>query len=349
MVVVMVAACTSSSAPVATVSPTPRASASPTSVSSSAGPSPVGSSPGVLSLNCRLPVTWAVQSGQTVITKAGFVTFPNQTLLEDPSAPEHSAFYDRAFSKWLPVWRASVSPDGARYAYSEGNAYQNTGGKLHVVNVATGVDRVIYGGGTVYGVVDFSADGIYVTAAAPEGYPRGLWLEDPAGGPARLISSTIVAPAVGGGAAWGLDFNAADPSPAPGGMEGPMNRILRIDLRSGVATPWFYRPGANVYVLGFDSYGHPFVRADIAPAPTETNGRDTLEVWLVASNTGATKLFAGTGLPSVSRLAAVDSHGVWFDDSNGAAGTVWLYAAGSIQMVATINVDSFAVAGGCIP
>jgi hypothetical protein len=345
VVVLMLAACTSTSAPVARPSSSAVGSASPSA-------SPIGSAaPAALNLSCRLPVTWGVLNGRTITPNAGFITFPYQTLREDPSAPVgKSVFYDRGSSKWLPVWRASVSPDGKRYAYSEGNAYQNTGGKLHVVDVVTGVDRVIYSGNMVYSVVDFAAEGIYLTAAAPEGRPRGLWLEDPAGGPARLISSTIVAPAVGGGAAWGLDFNSADPSPAPGGMEGPVNRVLRIDLSSGASTPWFYRPGANIYTVGVDANGRPLVGADFPPSPTDMNGRDTAELWLVTSATSATRLFVGTGVPYPSRLAAIDSYGVWFDGSYGhGGGTVWLYEGGSLQTVATVEVNYFAVAGGCIP
>ena len=349
VVVLMLAACTSSPAPVARVSPTPLPSASPISSAS-----PVGSAtPAALNLSCRLPVRWGVLNGQTVTPKAGFITFPNQTLQEDSSAPvAKSVFYDRGSSKWLPVWRESVSPDGKRYAYSEikGNAYQNAGSNLHVVDVATGVDTVIYSSNIAYVVVDFAAEGIYLTPAVPEGRPRGLWLEVPAGGLPRLISSTVIAPTLGGGAAWGVDFNTADPSPGPGGLEGPMNRVLRIDLNSGTATPWFYRPGANIYSVGLDANGHPIVSADFAPSPTIANGRDTAELWLVTSATSATKLFVGTGVPYPSRLAAIDSHGVWFDSSYGTGGgTVWLYAGGSLQTIATVDVSYFAVAGGCIP
>lgn len=333
--VFVLAACTSRSAPVASVvSPTPSSSADSTPVASTS-PSQTGPR-----LSCRLPVTWYVPNGQGATYKAGFVTFPGQTLAEDPSAPPHSTFYDRGFSKWLPVWRANVSPDGKRYAYGEGNPYTDAGGKLHVVDVASGVDRVIYSGGTLYGVIDFAAEGIYVTRAVPEGNPRGLWLEDPAGGQPRLISETIVAPAVGGGAAWGLDFNTADPSPAPGGLEGPNNRLLRFDLHTGAASTWFYRPGANIYVTGFDAGGNPFVRAGV--------GFDS-ELWLIKSSTEATKLFAGTDDSSPSQLAAVDRHGVWFAGQTGSAATIWLYSAGSIQQVATVDQKYLAIAGGCIP
>lgn len=349
MALVMLAACTTSPTPVLQANPT---SPAPMRSSPSGNPSPAGNeSPALPNLSCHLPITWGVLNGQTITPKAGFIAFPGQTLQEDSSAPSgKSVFYDRGFSKWLPVSRTSVSPDGRRYAYTEGNAYKNTGGKVHVVDVATGVDRVIYSGDTVYSVVDFSTQGIYLTRAAAEGLPHGLWLLDLAGSPARLINDTVAAPAVGTGTAWGLEFDAADPSPAPGGMEGPMNRIIRIDLQSGAATTWFYRPGANIYLVGVDAEGRPVVSADFAPSPTETNGRDTAELWLVRSPTSARRVFVGTGVPYPSRLAAIDSHGVWFDGSYGSGGsTVWLYAGEVLQTVATLDVDYFAVAGGCIP
>ncbi len=292
------------------------------------------------SLACRLPVTYDDPSGRTV--KGGFIAFPGGTLNEDPSAVPSPLFYDRPYSKWLPVWRASVSPDGKQYAYGEGDVYRPAGGKVHVVDVATGVDRVIYSysGNIVYAVTDFAAEGIYVSGAVPEGRTHGLWLLGAAGGAPRLISSTITAPALGGGAAWGLDFNAADPSPAPGGLEGPMNRLLRFDLRTGAAMPWFYRPGASIYMMGVDSAGNPLV--DVA-------GQASVEVWLVNSATAATKLYTASGdVPIPRNVAAIDRHGVWLSTASATA-AVWLYSGGSIQLVATVDIWNFSVAGGCIP
>ena len=144
----------------------------------------------------------------------------------------------------------------------------------------------------------------------------------------------------------GLHFNAADPSPGPVGLEGPLNEVLRFDWRTGAATPWFYRPGARVWILGFDAAGHPFVRAYI-----EGNVTEPVELWLASSPGQAIRLFAGS-LPAPSQLGAVDGHGVWFDGFRGSPGTVWLYASGSLQRIATVDVagvlDLF-VAGGCIP
>lgn len=248
-----------------------------------------------------------------------------------------------------------MSPDGRRYAYSKiaGNAMQNTGSAIHVVDVATGVDRIIYSGGDAFTVVDFETEGVYLTAAVPEGRPRGLWLQALSGGQPLLISRTIVAPAVGGGAAWGVDFNAADPNPGPGGLEGPMNRILRYDLRSGTAVPWFYYPGSNLNLMGFDPSGHPFTTAVLGPLPTDAPMVPTVELWLIGSSGHATRLFAVKdvpGAPSPARLGAVDRHGVWFDAwYYASASPIWLYAGGSLQVVAVANLYNLAVAGGCIP
>jgi hypothetical protein len=289
-----------------------------------------------------MPVTWSTQTGG----KGGFLTFPDQVLTVDPAA---SVFYDRAFSKWLPVSRVQVSPDGRRYAYAanaDGGA-SFAGTNLHVVDVATGADRVVYSGSTTYTVVDFASAGIYVTSiASPFSATHGLWLQDPSGGQPKLISSEILEPAVGGGAAWGLHLNAADPSPGTGGVEGAGNEVLRFDLHTGASTPWFYRPGARVWILGFDPAGHAFVRV-----VTEANVTEPIGLWLVQSQSQAIRLFAGNG-PDPSQLGAVDNHGVWFDSFRWSPNAIWLYAGGSLQKVATIDVvgviDVF-VAGGCFP
>ena len=352
LVLLVITGCTSRATPAAVETPTAASSPS-TAVSSTpvAQETPTATvSASSTSLTCRLPVTWQVTDGQAVATKRGFMSFRDKTVIEDPSAPPGSVFYDRAFAKWLPVPRTAVSVDGKRFAYGEGNAYQNTGGKLHVVDVATGGDTVIYSAGTVYNVVDFAAEGIYITAAAPEGYPRGLWLEKPTGGSPQLISAGIVAPVVGAGAAWGVHFNNADPSPGPGGIEGPFNEVVRIDLSTGSTTTWFYRPGSTNEVLGFDRRGDLFVSAAFAGTSSDGSGH-SYELWLVASATAASRLYTGTGSQVSVRLAAVDDHGVWFHAQYAptSSSTVWLYAGASLQVVATVNVRHLDVAGGCIP
>ncbi len=282
----------------------------------------------------------------------GFAAFPGQSVI-DEGAPAGSVFYDRAYSKWLPVFRDAVSPDGRRYAFSKltGNAYANSGSAVHVVDVATGADQVIYSGALALAVLDFEAGGVYLTSAVPEGYARGLWFLAAAGGSQpRLISSSIVAPAVGGGAAWGIDFNSADPSPAPGGLEGPMNRLLRYDLATGAAEPWFYEPGASIYPVGFDANGRPFVRSSV-PVPGNAAFAESTEIWLVLAAGRATRLSGDQSPSAPGNLGAVDNHGAWFSSGYGSNGanTLWLYAAGSMQAVATVNLAQVSIAGGCFP
>ena len=348
-VAVALAACSGGTTPVASVTP----SASPlVSVSQSPVPSatpvtsPTPSPRPSVNLSCRLPVTWSeFPDGTTQVQKAGFLTFPDNTLRADPSAAANSQFYDRGFSKWLPVWRQAVSPDGRQYAYTEGDLVHDTAGKVHVVTVSSGADRVVYSGKPIMRVVDFAADGIYMTADQYEGYPRGLWVLNPSGGAPRLISSTIIGPVVGNGAAWGIDFNAADPHPAPGGIEGPKNRVLRYDLKTGAATVVYYRPGTSLYVMGVNTDGSLFVYVNVA--------QDHIEMWRVNSTTVATRLFTGAGLIMPESLAAFDAHGVWFYGADyrsaGSPGhSLWLYSGGAIRLVTSVPYDPFSIAGGCI-
>jgi WD40 repeat protein len=267
-----------------------------------------------------------------------------QTVMAIPAALADDVLYDRAYSKWLPIFNDAVSPDGSRYAYGNGD------GTVHVVDVATGVDHVIYSGSTRFIVVKFASEGVYVTLSGEEPL-QGLWLMNPSGGQPRLISSTILSPKVGNGAAWGLGFNSSDPHPGPGGKIGPQNEILRYDLRSGATTPWLYQPGASfeTYGLGPDYSGNLFIsnRPDLY----------SYEIVEVAADATSRVVYFDGDNQSVkqapSSIAAVDSYGVWFQGNSfdGVAGSVWLASGGRIQKVATFSSDAgdVVIAGGCIP
>jgi len=302
-----------------------------------------------VNLSCRLPVTWSESPDGTTqqVQKAGFLTFPENTLRADPSAPATSLFYDRAVAKWLPVWRLAVSPDGQHYSYTEGDVWNPTAvGKVHVVDIATGADRVVYSGAPMHRVIDYAVEGIYLTVAVPEGSPSGLWLLNPSGGAPRLISRSIKAPVIGAGAAWGLDFDASDPHPAPGGIEGPNNRVLRYDLRTGASTVFYSRTGTNLYVMGVNTDGSLFVSVNV--------DQDHIEMWSVRSATVATRLFSNAGLLMPESLGAFDRHGVWFSGADfrtaGSPGhSLWLYSGGTLKFVTSVPYDTFSIAGGCIP
>ena len=166
----------------------------------------------------------------------------------------------------------------------------------------------------------------------------------PAGGAARQISSSVIDPRFSGGAAWGEGFDIADPGPAPGGIEGPMNRLVRIDLQSGTTTPWYSWFGADVYLAGVDYHGNPFV--DVGRSQGNRK-----ELWLITAPRAGQRLFLGPFTqPWPFRLAAIDTHGIWFNGGSyqTSAGTIWLYSGGRIQIVATVNLNDVTVAGGCI-
>lgn len=332
------------------MSPGPAASAGP---SSSDIASPARTEPSVLApvgpvglhAQCRLPVYWW-DSDTSTQDHAGFVTFPSGQLVVDRSAPPaaqpHFFFYDRAFAKWIFAVRDWVSPDGRQYAYAEGDPLSGTNesGKLHVVDVATGTDRVIYNG-FIPGVVQFTAEGIYFTKDQGEGFRNGLWLIAPQGGRPRLINSTIYQPVVANGAAWGLAFNAADPNPASGGIADAHNTILRFDLNTGAAATWWYHPENDMRLFDGDYSGNLYVDTF-----REQSGDSSLADWMLDSR-GTAHLIGSVGLTD---LAAVDSNGVWFDDAqSGPTSYLWLFANGRFDRVAGYNVSTMRVAGGCIP
>jgi hypothetical protein len=302
-----------------------------------------------VSFSCRLPIAWDITTPQGGLRKFGFLKFPEDTVTEDPGAPAGSFFYDRAFARWLPVAREAVSNDGRRYAYTTGSAFLGTSGTLHVVDLASGADRTLYSGDTVFRVVSFAPEGIYLTLQAPEGRSRGLWIQDPAGGPAHLINRDVADPWVAAGVGWGVDFDSSDPNPAPGGIESPFNRLLRIDLQSGGTTPWFTWLGADIFLDGVDYSGNPFVGVN-RPTPSDP-GAETSEFWFVTSKGTGKRLFAGPlNNPFPARLGAIENHGAWFGGGSNTTSqsTIWLYSDGSVRVAATVNLDSVTVAGGCI-
>jgi hypothetical protein len=304
--------------------------------------------------HCSLPIVY--QDPSTSAYKVSFLRFPDGTLMPDSSGLPQAGFYDRAYRKWLPVpvTRDDVSPDGARYAYSVADfEYHKGGTALHVVNVATGADTVVY---TIqsgaYKVVDYAPEGLYISAGDAEGRNHGLWIYRFDAQPPRLINGSIDSPAIGIGSAWGLDFDTADTNNPIGGLQGPLNRVLQINLTTGAATVWLYRPGRNVGIMGVDTSGDPM--ASVYTQNVNAADPGSTETLLLKSPTVAeTLLVASDADPQPVNLAAIDAHGVWLDGRFGqnyeAAGSVWLYAGGALQLVATTSGWTFYVAGGCIP
>jgi hypothetical protein len=237
-------------------------------------------------------------------------------------------YYDRAVSRWLPVGRSQVAPDGRHYAYTTGGI-SLTGGppRLHVVDAATDADRVIDLSPLdqppageprhpdVYAVVDYAADGIYIGNGGDAGPFPPQWRVDPASGiitgagPVRTRASDLGdthGPFVddGTGHAWVSVFDSRDPNPALSGLDGSptANEVVRRNLSTGADEVWFYRPGFNVGLAGAFVGGGLLVWVE----PSE-------EFWLVTTP-GTSRLISTIDGPDHEGLA--DSHGLWLGSSS---------------------------------
>jgi hypothetical protein len=284
--------------------------------------------------SCRLPIV--TSTAQT--PQAGVISFPDGSFAVDAGGAIKSKgsglAYDRGYSRWLPVdWR-SVSDDGTYYAYATYSDTVPTAGSysvIHIVNVATGVDRAVNGSGQ-YIINDYVGTGVYLSRwiGGHDGPgPEIGWILDPStGGIRALAGGQKYGFSVGSGAGWRTDYNPADPT-VHQGMTGP-NRVTRVDLASGAETIWYYQQGADwVQVLGFDGTGRPIVSSGTGQVVT---------VWRMTDATHRTQLFSGS---LFMNWAIADSHGIWFSDES----ATYLYTALSgLQKVASTGGQ---IAGGC--
>ncbi len=313
---------------VAQVSPTTSATATPP-----AGP------------HCKIPL--AVDQ-----TGSGFITLPGGSF--SPDANSNLAFdnatntfrtqaspvlhgpnfsgalsYDAALNRWLPVLATSVAPNGTQYAYAQNifppgsqGPVVPTGSAIHIVDIPSGRDRVVYRG-PLLAVVGWKREGVYLTHPCFEGCGQagGLWLLDPTTG---LIQQIIALPAanpervwalvwsaLGGGAAWAIGADPNNPDAQP-------DRLVRHDLNGGPETIWFAKPGTQMTLLGMDG-AQPVVAA-------QTDA--VTEVWLVTgSNQGqllsSTPAAQSDGLLHPTSMLS-DSNGIWIGSTTG----VFLWANG---------------------
>jgi hypothetical protein len=350
----LLAACGSAPLGKTAASPTAAAIRSPTTSTSFEGITAV-------TFACKLPIAQIDSSGKH---QGAFVTFPSGDFTIDPNGAfqsfgdqliqsvaqpylygsrfDRTTTFTRRYGRWLPASVATVSPDSSHYAYWEFTFANNSSSssRVHLVQVTSGVDRIVYSQG-FYMVIADESEGIYLaqTSAMGEGY-HGLWLLDPTSGSLRAVSpSNQMFYLIGASAAWTGDMAPGDQ--APGGMF-PMDRVLRLDLKSRVSTAWFRRPGLQVAAIGFDSQGHLIVSArSTLDGATSTSE----ELWLVTAPEVARRIYSGPGSDSPDFVGfstpLADSHGVWFGSKKG----LYLYTPdGTLQKVSTAVGD---VAGRC--
>jgi hypothetical protein len=296
-----------------------------------ASPSPV---PGDLpltrvSFSCRLPIVIAPPAdGRVHPSTNAFLEFPSRSVTIDPTGHDGRSF-DRAFSRWLPVGRQAVSPDGTHYAFTElGKQDQFV---IHVVDVASGQDRTFPITASAAGIMpqnvvfDYAAEGIYLVQAF-EGPIPGMWLFDPANASIRQVTKVSVEVNAGRGTFWIDDLNPADPNPVKSYMRILPNQIWRLDLQSGHRVIWLDRPGTGLAVIGIDAQDRPLIRA---VHDGRNNLDPTAELLLSLDDALQRSVFKGAIAASLSG-GITDEHGVWFGSPQG----IYLYTlAGGLQKV----------------
>lgn len=333
--------------PVLSASPaagaSPAASPSPTpSVTPDLNDPPVTA----MSFSCRLPVIVSSNSGsQPPAFAGGFITFPGATLQMDGAGGINLGsddalvtgatptlrgglseltgppFYDRALGRWLPAGSGQTTPDGAFYAYVTPDA--TTGiDQVHIVDVGRATERVLQvavpNNHQAFTLADFDARGIYLVADNFENLPDGVWLLDPKSGAIHQIAEVGRVEAVRGDYAWAADMNPSDPSPPVLRRSGtPSDSIVRVDLVTGASVTWFYQPGLQVDMIGFDGAGMAVVRV------TDPNSASTFNmIWEVPSAGKRTLVYEG-GLQLDT--AQGDGDRLWLRGTTGYEGTGGIY------------------------
>jgi hypothetical protein len=288
----------------------------PTQSSPKASPSPVA--------ECRLPVTWGGAS-----PGHAFMSYPGGELTQ--AADAKGDVYDATYQRWVPGPRELVSPDGSQYAYW---SFSNPNYQVHVVDVASGLDRVVYDGATNYWPIAF-ADRIYLEHAINlrQNSAEGLRL-DPAGGgtPVRVPGSELRPQArwtvVGGGSAWGLNNI--------GGNQQITNTVVQLDLATSTITEWLHEPeNLQLSPIGLDDQGRLYIS-------------DNYQLWRLDSPNVEERLLNPPPVAGqvTMYIFASDAHGEWM----GGYGGVWHYsdAAGARQVSAASNQVLVAPAGPCL-
>jgi hypothetical protein len=188
---------------------------------------------------------------------------------------------------------------------------------VHVVDVATGADHIVYSGKPLFVVVSFQADAIYLAHAINprQGAFELLFRLDPAGGTPQLVSGSdrhmyqwgwvLVAD----GAAWGIDNLVRGSS--------FLYSVIRLDLATSQTTTWVQDQNDMFWPQAVDSkhrlyaapYNGPLWQVD---APSH-----------VVQLSSPEQMSFGNAIGGPSS-GVTDSTGVWFSGRGG----VWLYSDG---------------------
>jgi hypothetical protein len=287
----------------------------------------------ILTLKCSLPVSYMKGMGQ--VPTNGFVTFPGASFATVAGA---GLTYDWPRKLWLPVERNVISPDGGFYAETKGSNSDSNRASIHVVEIATGVDRELwrYGGPASSElnnwpeVIGFTESRIFVRWAVDKRGSWTLWTINP-GDKAPTLRQLEPQPS---GASWYLvGSDAIWGSPDTGGG------LMRFDLKTNTVETWL--SSGLVDVVGFDQDGSPLAVIE------DLSSQTTKVVKVVGPN--RTVVLADISIRTATvKVALIDEHGTWFGDNDGS-----LYFAprgGRVGKVATVTAaigNVFLIAGPC--
>jgi len=305
----------------------------------------VATSPSPSAAACRLPVVVSDVDGTN--TRPAFLSLSTGSI-EFVTGGE-GGIYDAPLGRWVVADRRGLAPNGLTYAYVDGDT---TMSRVHLVDLLTGIDRVITSGGP-WAIVGLRSDDLYLMklvygppspAFGSVSTPQGLWMMPLTGGaPRRLTSDHRSWSAVGTSAAWGSEFNAADPQPYGGDGGFAPNQIVRLDLATADVATWLYRPGFGAFVIGLYQSDIPFVAAQ--------NG-SVQELWALSSANPTEPLWSGAwGELGPSEPMVADSGIVWLsgfipEPPYSPAIFRWTDTTG-FQMVARFKDLRITVAGPC--
>ena len=197
----------------------------------------------------------------------GLMRTPDQPYLYAYGSPttDVTLTYDRGVGRWLPVNRAQVSDDGLRYAYVDHEPRAAPSQRIHVVDVRTGSDQVVYRDtdNPLYAVVGLVQQNIYLTSCQPTETGGNCW------GPLRRLDATTGNIAtvsdrrgtwvISGRIGWMVTcWPAQYPVPCFGIYDerGP-NQLLRVDLATGNEEIW--GRGSGIDLIGIDGDGAPLI------------------------------------------------------------------------------------------
>jgi hypothetical protein len=177
--------------------------------------------------------------------------------------------YDPVVGRWLPVARAQLSDDELRYAYREllgGDPnpigdQPPVGVRLHVVDIRTGHDRVVYSdsGKPPYNIVGFAQQDIFLVGCGYWSCWGPLSRVEVTTGKLTKVSDRLGRWVISGRVAWVATCSSPNgPQECYGPNPGP-NLVVRVDLATGNEEVW--HRGSGIDLIGVDDAGVPLVKS----------------------------------------------------------------------------------------